>query len=261
MTAFCGHLVLLVCSPSCFLHFQISIQPCYLPSSHLLLFAYFFLHCLSSHRKKDMRKDCDATYPLRSGEPSREPDQPIQLRSHEFVDQPSVAKQLYLPIKDWQTRVLILHNGPFNSPLVADLVTVDLIWSPGVVIHDTQEKIQYTALSYTWGAPDFSQRLVVNGFQCSIAENLFRYLQRRRQRLQTLALWVDAICINQHDNAEGPCKSRVCFTSTKKQSRQTYGWARLGQAPTLQWNISAGRARMILLIVLSSTQHNAVAGR
>lgn len=149
-----------------------------------------------------MRKDCDVTCPLRSGEPSREPDEPIQLRSHEFVDQPSVAKQLYLPIKDWQTRVLILHSGPFNSPLVADLVTVDLILSPGVVIHDTQEKIQYTALSYTWGPPDFSQRLVVNGFQCSIAENLFRYLQRRRQRLQTLALWVDAICINQHDNAE-----------------------------------------------------------
>ena len=63
--------------------------------------------------------------------------------------------------------------------------------------------MEYDALSYCWGSPNFNRILKCNGTAYPITENLFNALQRLRRTTEPdRYLWVDAICINQHDSWE-----------------------------------------------------------
>lgn len=55
----------------------------------------------------------------------------------------------------------------------------------------------YTALSYTWGRDQTYDLIEINGVPFPARENLWTFLQRRRQREEYAWLWVDAVCINQ----------------------------------------------------------------
>ncbi|KAK7754498.1 hypothetical protein SLS62_003518 [Diatrype stigma] len=61
----------------------------------------------------------------------------------------------------------------------------------------------YAALSYVWGEEKFAD-IHVNGIITSIRENLHEaLLQIRNGNLEfSTSLWIDAICINQNDDAE-----------------------------------------------------------
>ncbi|EHK22274.1 uncharacterized protein TRIVIDRAFT_60857 [Trichoderma virens Gv29-8] len=59
----------------------------------------------------------------------------------------------------------------------------------------------YEALSYTWGKPEFTEPLILDGdFVIHITPNLRDALLRFRSKLSVRRLWVDAICINQQDD-------------------------------------------------------------
>lgn len=64
----------------------------------------------------------------------------------------------------------------------------------------------YEALSYTWGSPDMTENIVINGLPFEIRANLASALRQLRVkghgRQDTRYLWVDAVCINQDDIAE-----------------------------------------------------------
>lgn len=61
----------------------------------------------------------------------------------------------------------------------------------------------YEAVSYTWGRPVFSHKLIVNGEgQLGITKNLDTLLRQFRDGARTRLLWVDAVCINQKDDRE-----------------------------------------------------------
>ena len=67
-----------------------------------------------------------------------------------------------------------------------------------------QDRPQYDALSYVWGAPNNHETICMNGRHCNITRNLASILRRLRQQEMhnTLHLWVDMLCINQMDLRE-----------------------------------------------------------
>lgn len=67
----------------------------------------------------------------------------------------------------------------------------------------------YRALSYTWGKPNVTTQIRLNGRDWSVTTNLDAALRAMRRRLRRrnddprrFSIWIDAICINQGDTKE-----------------------------------------------------------
>lgn len=60
----------------------------------------------------------------------------------------------------------------------------------------------FSALSYTWGTKRHEVPISVNGKDWYVTENLFMALFHLRSREVPLVLWVDAICVDQHNDDE-----------------------------------------------------------
>ncbi|KAG6365107.1 hypothetical protein INS49_006714 [Diaporthe citri] len=85
--------------------------------------------------------------------------------------------------------------------------------------YDVARVPRFVALSYTWGSPEPSHDILVNGSVLSVRDNLrlalkvlrslfpskapvFDVLQSRKQENGYPLMWIDAICINQSDPLE-----------------------------------------------------------
>ncbi|OCK80109.1 HET-domain-containing protein [Lepidopterella palustris CBS 459.81] len=64
-----------------------------------------------------------------------------------------------------------------------------------------EDKPDYIALSYTWGDPNRTKPILLDGTPVEVTENLVAAL-RWLIRDDISALWIDAVCINQRDNEE-----------------------------------------------------------
>ncbi|KAE8378080.1 heterokaryon incompatibility protein-domain-containing protein [Aspergillus bertholletiae] len=71
-----------------------------------------------------------------------------------------------------------------------------------LTISTLTEESKYDALSYTWGSTLQPFILYTSDGEIPITTSLYLALRRMRKRNETIYLWVDAICINQSDNAE-----------------------------------------------------------
>ena len=60
----------------------------------------------------------------------------------------------------------------------------------------------YSAISYLWGQPIFSERIYCDNGYIDVTANAFAALRRLRRGDKDVYTWIDAICINQHDRAE-----------------------------------------------------------
>lgn len=125
-----------------------------------------------------------------------------QIHIASLVDQVKVAKRLYHPLHDWQTRLLELHSGPPGSELVATLHVADIVQRSGMGLPALDRRQSYEALSYCWGAPKKCRLLRCHGQPYPITENLYEALARLRLTTEPRWLWVDALSINQHDSRE-----------------------------------------------------------
>ncbi|KAH0565027.1 hypothetical protein GP486_001579 [Trichoglossum hirsutum] len=67
---------------------------------------------------------------------------------------------------------------------------------------DDASKEPYEALSYVWGDQSITRPIVVDGQEIQVTANLEAALRHIRKPDRTVVIWVDAICINQGDNAE-----------------------------------------------------------
>lgn len=109
-------------------------------------------------------------------------------------DAQALYHDLALDRNNREIRVLDLPPGRFGAALRAELRIVSL---------DERPTPRYEALSYTWGVAAKGRFVVLHdSVKLPITDNLYDALQRLRRRRTMRTLWVDAICINQTDNAE-----------------------------------------------------------
>ncbi|KAK7185449.1 HET domain-containing protein [Paraphaeosphaeria sporulosa] len=89
---------------------------------------------------------------------------------------------------------------------------------------------RYTAVSYTWGAPDFAERIVISKpgseqesylkITASVRVMLEHFRTKRKKKLY---LWIDAICLNQHDDAE-KAQQIPLMGDIYHQAHKSYFW-------------------------------------
>ncbi|KAF2824913.1 heterokaryon incompatibility, partial [Ophiobolus disseminans] len=63
----------------------------------------------------------------------------------------------------------------------------------------------FSCLSYTWGDPNDTRTIMINGLEVTVRSNLEAALRSFRQQEEFqrgLMLWIDALCINQGDMEE-----------------------------------------------------------
>lgn len=68
---------------------------------------------------------------------------------------------------------------------------------------------RYDALSYVWGVASDVRSIVLDGRVFQVTANLHAALHQIRHQTEELALWIDAICINQNDARERGSQVRI----------------------------------------------------
>ncbi|KAH6873337.1 heterokaryon incompatibility protein-domain-containing protein [Alternaria rosae] len=85
----------------------------------------------------------------------------------------------------------ILPTDDETTPITCTIRVVALEGSP-----------KYTALSYEWGPPQPTKKILLNGEPFIIRENLWNFLNQARRYRKSWEFWIDAICIDQISDAE-----------------------------------------------------------
>ncbi|KAK5745139.1 hypothetical protein LTR17_001591 [Elasticomyces elasticus] len=96
-----------------------------------------------------------------------------------------------LPVDLKATRILRLEPGGFEDVLHGSLAQCFL--------SDSGPTLSYTALSYAWGDPSDVREILMDGQAIRVPANLASALRQVRHETSSVALWADAICINQHN--------------------------------------------------------------
>jgi hypothetical protein len=141
-------------------------------------------------------------------------------------DRQFIAKQLYAPIEDWQTRIIRIRSGGEKEVLRLDIIVAAITEAPGVGLISEPGQVHYEALSYAWGDNTFTHSVVCNGTSFTVTANLHEALVHLRRNNCHRFLWVDALCINQYDLEEKARQIRKLH-KTFKRARQVVVW--LGQ--------------------------------
>jgi hypothetical protein len=128
----------------------------------------------------------------------------------------AVYQSVPLDLQKRESRLLILHPAfAQNDELVCSLFHASF---------DDELKVpKYEALSYEWGTPLPSYNLIINGAPFSIRENLHAALISLRKQKEERVLWIDAICINQTDDAEKSQQVQIMHLIYSKADR-VIGW-------------------------------------
>lgn len=99
----------------------------------------------------------------------------------------------------------------------------------------------YEALSYVWGQPDLSKKILLNNWDFWITPILEYILLNLRRRDRTRVLWVDALCINQWDVRERNFQVALML-EVYSHCRQDIAW--VGSQPWLEPQIRQGMELM-----------------
>ncbi|TPX13396.1 uncharacterized protein E0L32_006126 [Thyridium curvatum] len=142
-----------------------------------------------------------------------------------------------------------------REPISLQLTTVPL--------HDD---LQYAALSYVWGDPTQTTRILANGHPLHVTDNLADALHQFRAIGMSryapghgdgLALWVDAICINQSDLEERSAEVHKIGDIYARASG-VISW--LGKPDSRQLHVALGGVCQVAK-ALADSQENEVLGK
>ncbi|KAI1757807.1 heterokaryon incompatibility protein-domain-containing protein [Xylaria castorea] len=116
----------------------------------------------------------------------------------------------YCPLQDNEIRILRMSrqddkkdnesSGGEHMPFCLSLERVSLAYDP---------LPSFTALSYAWGDEEATVPLKVSNMQLAVTKNLYTILETLISHDPPQRLWIDAICINQHDVAERAIQVRL----------------------------------------------------
>lgn len=127
-----------------------------------------------------------------------------------------LRRYTYEPLlSDNAVRVVVLHESPArDAPLHCSVIQ----YERSIELNSSDNSRHYSAVSYTWGKPEFSHLLFVsplidesqknkmkqelNETYLPITPNVDALLRRFRKPYKLVYLWVDGICLNQEDRAE-----------------------------------------------------------
>ncbi|KAI0809688.1 heterokaryon incompatibility protein-domain-containing protein [Xylaria sp. FL0064] len=134
---------------------------------------------------------------------------------------------IYLCIKTWilQHNSAVYHRLPRGADISTSHIRVVRI-KPGssqdmVECQFLTESIaaaEFDALSYLWGTTIVPRRIKVDGTGFYVTYNLFSALRELRRPDRDRLVWIDALCINQSDDAEKSNQVRLMRTVYAKAS-------------------------------------------
>lgn len=134
---------------------------------------------------------------------------------------------VYTQVLDTTTiRVVYLEAGVKDDPIKCRLVVRRLA------------DAEFEALSYSWGYFIKPLPIEVDGKPFYITRNLYTALQGLRHPDRALCLWIDAVCINQHNDTEKSSqvsimrdiylkalKTRICLGAATTDTRLTFAFS------------------------------------
>ena len=95
-----------------------------------------------------------------------------------------------------------------------------------------EDEIQYSALSYYWGAAGNFATILVDDIEITIRETLHCFLQRLCSHLNPILIWLDCICINQNDTFERSWQVSL-MQEIYESAEKVYAWLGEGDADCL----------------------------
>jgi hypothetical protein len=117
----------------------------------------------------------------------------MQPRSNS-IGFPTSSYDIPLKAEQKEIRIAVLLPGQWEDVISCNLSTIPFT--------NPDPPDPYETLSYVWeGEPGFAE-ISLNGQSRQITTNLFLALCRLRKRHQERTLWIDALCIDQSNNAE-----------------------------------------------------------
>lgn len=137
------------------------------------------------------------------------------------------SQTLYEQLRRGEIRVFVIEKGT-DSRITIEMKTIDLERQGGIRGWLVSFRDQYHALSYCWGNPKNLRPIVCNGQDMEIHSNLYDALVVLKQLRPGVAIWADAICINQKDKDEKMAQIKIMG---KIYSKARQVWAFLGDAP------------------------------
>ena len=89
--------------------------------------------------------------------------------------------------------------------------------------HEPLESGVYSCLSYTWGSDPATVPIFVNNKAFLVRGNLHSFLQQARRSRICESIWIDAICINQTNDAERGHAVRL-MAQIYRNAQQVFSW-------------------------------------
>ncbi|KAG9252296.1 heterokaryon incompatibility protein-domain-containing protein [Emericellopsis atlantica] len=118
---------------------------------------------------------------------------PVRVGQKQSLTDP-VDRYQYVPLDPVtdEIRLIVLHPSEDEQARV----NLHLAHSPA------KSDVGYNAISYTWGERQPRADIVVTGQLFSVTKSLEELLRRVRRKQGELVMWIDAICIDQENDAE-----------------------------------------------------------
>ena len=110
---------------------------------------------------------------------------------HRVTGRLADLSSIYQPLQHDEIRLITLAPGKWRDPIECNLQIASLDSNP-----------TYEALSYVWGDASLRRWIHLKKSNFDVSKSLEVALRHLRHEDSERVMWIDAICINQSDNAE-----------------------------------------------------------